>query len=682
MSASRTRHPRRIGATLAVLSALVVAVPGNHAAAAPFDADSINSPGAAGDSGHEVSVLLDDDGYPVILSSTDGPNLNDYELHLIRCTNAECSGAQTAVALDNLGTSFGSNALALASDGDPVVAWTDSTGDLRVIACSNSDCSGSQTANVINADFNEHVDMVLDASDRPVLAYHEAWGEDLAVVHCTTTDCSGAQTVNKPDTAGFVGDDPAIVLDAAGRPVVAYYDASSNDLNVVRCTTTDCSGAQTPVSTVTSGLVGYSPSLALDADGNPVVSYWNNTDDRLELLRCTTSDCSGAQTPQVVDGVGNPGYVSAVALDPLGNPVVAYLTIDDRDVRVAHCTTADCSATPLITTPEGADFIGYEIDMVLDDVGNPVVVYRNATVESQRLLRCTDVDGCGGRDQDSDLVTHSSDNCPTIANTDQTDVDGDDIGDACDPLIDTDDDTIADTTDNCPTTPNTNQTDTDNDGTGDACDPLIDTDDDTIADTTDNCPTTPNTNQTDTDNDDIGDACDPLIDTDDDTIADTTDNCPTTPNTNQTDTDNDGTGDACDEIDDRIPEACAHVVDPNVIVGTDGDDVITGTAGNDVILALGGDDSIRSRGGDDCIIAGAGDDRVRSGGGADLVHGGRGADTIRGGRGPDVLFGQRGPDRLHGGRHDDTLAGGPGRDMLRGGRGTDACTDRGSTTTC
>jgi hypothetical protein len=108
-------------------------------------------------------------------------------------------------------------------------------------------------------------------------------------------------------------------------------------------------------------------------------------------------------------------------------------------------------------------------------------------------------------DTDSDGIGDGSDNCPTVANADQADVDGDEIGDACD--ADDDNDGVNDTNDNCPTAANPEQVDTDGDGMGNVCD--NDDDNDGIDDGVDNCRLTPNPGQVDTDGDGIGDACDP-----------------------------------------------------------------------------------------------------------------------------------------------------------------------------
>ena len=180
--------------------------------------------------------------------------------------------------------------------------------------------------------------------------------------------------------------------------------------------------------------------------------------------------------------------------------------------------------------------------------------------------------------------TGDRDNCPTTPNTDQTNTDNDQLGDACDlcqgdPQNDQDNDGICAGSgfrppktadhDNCPATANPFQTNTDSDASGDACDPcaldpLDDADNDGICagnafnppktGKNDNCPTTPNTSQTNTDGDPPGDACDNCpgvvnidqANSDSDPVGDACDNCVAIDNPGQENSDSDPLGDACD----------------------------------------------------------------------------------------------------------------------------------------
>ncbi len=89
-------------------------------------------------------------------------------------------------------------------------------------------------------------------------------------------------------------------------------------------------------------------------------------------------------------------------------------------------------------------------------------------------------------DSDGDGVLDVNDNCPDVENPDQSDLDGDSIGDACDP--DADGDGIPDSDDNCQDLANADQEDADGDGQGDACD--VDDDGDGVLDQSDQCPGT------------------------------------------------------------------------------------------------------------------------------------------------------------------------------------------------
>jgi hypothetical protein len=183
-----------------------------------------------------------------------------------------------------------------------------------------------------------------------------------------------------------------------------------------------------------------------------------------------------------------------------------------------------------------------------------------------------DLDGIGDvcDDDDGDGIMNPRDNCRSDYNPYQDDTDHDGQGDACDQDDDNDgvlDDgdgsnvagdnrcTGGNTTncdDNCPLMPNPDQTDTDGDTVGDACD---------------NCRETPNPDQTNTDGvpnvrvagDDLGDACDPDIDNDG--ILNDDDNCPGHYNPWQIDLDGNGRGTPCD------PNELASLVPPNVVEG-------------------------------------------------------------------------------------------------------------------
>ena len=135
-------------------------------------------------------------------------------------------------------------------------------------------------------------------------------------------------------------------------------------------------------------------------------------------------------------------------------------------------------------------------------------------------------------DIDNDGVPNTEDYCPSVSNKDQSDQDGDGVGDVCDNCLkDKNHDGVPDGNDNCPDVDNADQIDSDDDGLGDDCDP--DSDNDGILNDEDNCRLIPNPDQTDKDGDGIGDIC--YRNFDGDSLKDEFDICPRNAKIDRTD---------------------------------------------------------------------------------------------------------------------------------------------------
>ena len=247
---------------------------------------------------------------------------------------------------------------------------------------------------------------------------------------------------------------------------------------------------------------------------------------------------------------GDATTYTLVARNTGGVPATNVTIVDPIPKGTRIVSAPDCTLTSgVVTCNIGTLVVGAvasrSITVVLDadratPVTNTATVSLAETDPTPDNNTATDTDTVIPPDQDADGITDAADNCPLVANANQTDVDGDGIGDLCDP--DNDNDGVPNLQDNCPFTRNPDQLDTDGDGPGNACD--NDDDNDGVLDAADNCPVSVNPDQADLDGNHIGNVCDP--DDDNDGIEDTADNCPIVSNPNQLDSDSDSLGDVCD----------------------------------------------------------------------------------------------------------------------------------------
>jgi hypothetical protein len=159
----------------------------------------------------------------------------------------------------------------------------------------------------------------------------------------------GAWTTETADgAASDVGYDTSIALDAQGNPHVSYYDNTAGNLNYAR----KSAGVWTiETADASASDVGPYTSIALDAQGNPHVSYQDFSTFDLKYARKS----GGFWTTETADVSPNAvGYYTSIALDAQGNPHVTYRDFEMGDLKFADAAVHLLNPAPGVTWPVGS----------------------------------------------------------------------------------------------------------------------------------------------------------------------------------------------------------------------------------------------------------------------------------------------------------------------------------------
>ena len=324
--------------------------------------ESIESPDTTGNDGYYTSLELDAVGNPVI-SYLGGA----VDLKVMHCNDPNCAGGdESIVSPDTVGNVGYYTSLELDADGNPVVSYYDQTnGNLKVLHCNDPDCVGGDSIAIADSGGNfgadvvgTHTSLALDATGKPVISYHDVTNGDLKVVHCDDPACQDGQSQNayRADTADLVGYYTSLELDGDGNPVVSYYDVTNGDLKLLHCYDPACATGGTVERVDLIDRVGLWTSLALDGAGKPVISYFDATNSALKVVHCDIASCADGQLDEIVDNAGDVGSWSSLVLDTDGNPVISYYDATNDlngDLKALHCDNPTCAASPPVTDIDG-----------------------------------------------------------------------------------------------------------------------------------------------------------------------------------------------------------------------------------------------------------------------------------------------------------------------------------------
>ena len=298
---------------------------GNGGESVSWTTESVITEGRAGESSRLVS---DSAGAPAIAYIVTGiPN----EIHLV--------SKQRGVWLDQvMGSSSRVSSLGLGfSNGQPLLSYFDGadlqfrngTGSVAV----DTDGTAGSWPSLVQASSG----MTMLAFQSCFLPIHQCFHtgvetqRHLRFAYSNGGNAWAVETVvqgNESEDAGYY----TTILLVGGQPVISYYDRTARAIRVARHTGggfgNPSAWVVTEVATFSSG-EGARPAMALSSLGALGISYYHGVDKDLYFAESFDGGVNWS-APGLVDRQGDVGSASSIGYDPAGNPVIAYYDATDQ----------------------------------------------------------------------------------------------------------------------------------------------------------------------------------------------------------------------------------------------------------------------------------------------------------------------------------------------------------------
>lgn len=297
---------------------------------------------ATGNTGRFGDIAIGSGGLPVIsyISSS------ALQLRLARCLDAACTSADL-LTLDTAVEQSRTAIVVPPADPRPAIAYVRGS-QLHLLRCTNTSCSGAQARVVVDATVGTggSLSMAVGSDGLPVIAYSDGGAGSLKLARCTNADCSTRSIVTVDDPANNVGSNTSIAIGTAGLAVISYRDNTAGALKIARCGNVDCNAGNTINTISAAGSNVFSTRIAVGADGAPLVVF-NESGVALRVLRCGSANCSSGNTLGAIYVAANPISAGSPAL-AIGSdqlPLVAFTTLDngtDSKLWLAKCGNRSC----------------------------------------------------------------------------------------------------------------------------------------------------------------------------------------------------------------------------------------------------------------------------------------------------------------------------------------------------
>jgi hypothetical protein len=221
--------------------------------------------------------------------------------------------------------------------------------------------------------------LVLDAESRPHVSYADAGTAKGAKLHYARWDGTKWNAQAIPVNADVIAFYTSIALDADGNPVISFYEyeGPGGIGFVLRLRAVRWNGSHWEVRTVDQQPgSGKFNSMASDSSGRPHIAYANVKAEYAGLRYARWN--GNAWEKQILEGAETPSYVASVALamDGSNTPHISYTDVARRVVKYATLREGKWITEPVDAI--GKDAYPDRNGIAVDDRGTPYMTYFDA----------------------------------------------------------------------------------------------------------------------------------------------------------------------------------------------------------------------------------------------------------------------------------------------------------------
>ncbi len=268
-----------------------------------------------------------------------------------KCSDVNCTASQKDIALYSGSSGAYFVSALINGDATPFISFKIGSNGIYFKKCINSTCTISTNSQLSSPNPVETIDTILASDGFPLIANTDMipTGSQLDLQKCYTLTCGGGALGRDIISASAeTGLYPSVALAAGSIPVIASYNKTAGNLTFTRCGTPDCSDTGITTDIDTSGDVGAWASIAIGADGFPVIAYMellsgthsSPTASNLKVRKCNNAACTASSVTTIESGTV--GMYTKIAVPSDGNPFIAYYDYSGKTLKTHKCTSANC----------------------------------------------------------------------------------------------------------------------------------------------------------------------------------------------------------------------------------------------------------------------------------------------------------------------------------------------------